>query len=105
MTNIKNTTQIPIPIDVQIGEPVIIKENGKEDTIKNKLGRFTIKFDLTIDDLPNDLMETYLSHEGDGKKDGWYYTLTDGTELHEEELIVGTKEVRDYKINQINGVQ
>jgi hypothetical protein len=56
--------------------------------------------------LKNSETHTTLVHpDSDIRKDGWYYTLTDGREYHEEDIIVSVEEIREYKINQIDGIQ
>ena len=86
------------------GDKVIIKESGETNQVVRAYGKITISLDV---DLPSDITTESgkYTKESDDKKIGWWYTLENGTEFHEDELIIGTDEIRDYKINQIDGIQ
>jgi hypothetical protein len=85
------------------GDKIIIKETGEEEVIQSAYGVVTyhLSFDLDLD-----IKETMKFTHSDTKPEGWYYTTKDGKEYHEDKLIVGKDNIRDYKINQIdNGLQ
>jgi hypothetical protein len=88
----------------RIGDPVIIKENGTIEHIKESWGKLIISLSI---DLPEEMnpQEGKFTHKSDDKKIGWWYTLKNGADYHEDELIIGTEEIRDFKINQIDGIQ
>ena len=83
-----------------VGDKIIIKETGEEDVIQNAYGLITYHMSFEMDwdedfDIKDDLHFTY----GDSKKEGWYYTIKNGKEYHEDKLIVGRDNIRDYKID------
>lgn len=85
------------------GDPVIIKENGTTEHIVRSYGKLIVSLSIDLPEM--NLKEGKFTHKSDDKKDGWWYTLKNGTEYHEDDLIIGTEEIREFKINQIDGVQ
>ena len=106
----------------KIGDPAIVKETGIQENILHKYGKITIQLDMKFDDVEwttngnvtdstsnqsiDDSQNLKMVHpDSDIRKDGWYYTLTDGREYPEEDIIVSMEEIREYKISQIDGIQ
>jgi hypothetical protein len=86
------------------GDKIIIKETGKEDTIKDAYSvvTYNVSFTYDINDISDMVEEDMIFTHHDTKPEGWYYITPEGKEYHEDKLIVGKDDIRDYKINQIN---
>lgn len=46
-------------------------------------------------------MSKALVKESEPKEEGTYYNLSDGKEYHQKDLIVGSDEIREHKLNKI----
>jgi len=114
-----------------IGDKAIIKKTGEEVKIKSSWGvkTITVSFDLDNDVLKDTLdkykEEITFTKEIDTEKspfqldlpiginneepkewlDNWYYELDNGEKVTKDDVVTGTDNIRDYKINQINGIQ
>jgi len=94
----------------KIGDNAMIKSNGLVSKIKDIYGTMDVQISLPKE------MVTFLSEEksyifndkekvsSSKKKNGWRYILSNGDEYHEEDLIIGDVNIREFKINQINGI-
>ena len=115
----------------KIGDKAIIKKTGEEAKIKNSWGVKTIKVSINLDDYGlKDTLGKYkeeitftkeidtekspfqldlpISVNGDKPKewlDNWFYELDNGEKVTKDDVVTGTDNIRDYKINQINGIQ
>jgi len=108
-----------------IGDKAIVKKTGEESIITKSWGIKTINISIDIDnDFLKDTLDKYkeeitftkeidkldlpINVNKDEPKewvDNWFYELDNGEKLTKDEVITGTNEIRDYKINQINGIQ
>jgi hypothetical protein len=96
------------------GDSVLIKETGEQSTIKTSYGVFEISLeikDIKMDSVEKEITENwfqkYVFKDVDkiSEKPGWHYHLENGKKVHEDDVIVGKEEIRDFKINQIDGIQ
>jgi len=96
------------------GDSVLIKETGEQSTIKNSYGVFEISLeiqDLKIDSVDREVIVNWYKKfvfkdkEKLEEKPGWHYHLENGKKVHEDDVIVGKTEIRDFKINQLDGIQ
>jgi hypothetical protein len=85
----------------------LIKETGEILDIKSNYGvsYFTMSIWRAIkNELSDELLEQiegqYI-HESSPKEEGQYYTLSNGKEYHEKDLIVGIDNIREDKLNKI----
>lgn len=88
------------------GDTVILKENGEQSVIVNTYGVYTIKVSFdNLEGIGEETLKLYkqqqLNEDNTKKKDGWYYTLENGNNIHEDDVIVGKDDIRDYKIKKI----
>ena len=115
---------------VGIGDKAIIKKTGKEAKITKSWGIKTITISIDLDDEKDsklaNLMSRYkeeitFTKEFDTDKldlpigvnkeepkewlDNWFYELDNGNKVTKDDVITGDENIRDYKIDQINGVQ
>lgn len=74
--------------------------------------RYSIKLMTISIELPDDMEETLKKSMSDNfigdfeykdtkDKEGDYFTLSDGKKYHEDELIVGLDNIREYKLKNI----
>jgi hypothetical protein len=112
-----------------IGDKAIIKKTGKEAKIKSSWGIKTINISINLEDdndslskvvskykeeitftkeIDTDKLDLPISVNKDKPKewlDNWFYELDNGEKVTKDEVVTGTDNIRDYKINQINGIQ
>lgn len=94
----------------KIGDNVIIKSTRLQSKIKKVYGMMKVEFSLPKEMVG--VVANHLSYSFDAKKldkvnsnkDGWIYLLINDIEYHEDDLIIGDINIREYKINQINGI-
>ena len=89
----------------KIGDNAMIKSNGLVSKIKDIYG----SMDFQMVTLLFEKEESYIFNDKEKvssskKKNGWRYILSNGDEYHEEDLIIGDVNIREFKINQINGI-
>jgi len=91
------------------GDPALIRETQKEERVVRSYGKTKISIDFKLDGFESELVETtvmkFKKECPDDRIDGWYYTLSDGKEYHENDLIIGREEIRDHKIQKLDGIQ
>lgn len=78
----------------------LVKETGQIIDIEDRWSVHYVSFSLDFENvetikLPE--MLTYTHGESSGKE-GQYYLTSDGQKLHEDDVIVGLDEIREYKI-------
>jgi hypothetical protein len=79
-----------------------LKSTGEIHQIKRSWGIKNINIDINIDGLDLKTKEQLLTYQSDKNiEEGWFYDLSDGSTVKEDEVIVGTEDIRDYKINKL----
>lgn len=81
----------------------LIKETGEILDIKSNYGvsYFTMSIEYELSDELLEQIEGQYIHESSPKEEGQYYTLSNGKEYHEKDLIVGIDNIREDKLNKI----
>ena len=88
-----------VTIDVKI--PVDSEENV--EFIREFLNRYKEEIKIGEDfNLPMQINNPLVRNTG--KPNRTYYLLSNGMKVKDDEVIVGRENIRDYKINQINGI-
>lgn len=85
----------------------LIKDTQQILNIENKYVVFIHKFnfEIKLDDGP--LLESLIESQKfthsikKSKKEGNWFLLSDGKEYHQDELVVGQEEIREYQLNKI----
>jgi hypothetical protein len=105
-----------------IGEKAIVKKTGEEAKITKSWGVKTINVSIDLDgeSLSNliskykeeitftkelDLPISVNKEEPKEWLDNWFYELDNGDKVTKDDVITGSEDIRDYKIDQINGIQ
>jgi hypothetical protein len=106
-----------------VGDKAILKKTGKEVKIKKSWGLKTIAVSFDLDnDVIKDTLDKYKEEITFTKEipdlpiginneepkewlDNWFYELDNGEKVTKDDVVTGTDNIRDYKINQINGIQ
>jgi hypothetical protein len=106
-----------------IGDKVLVIKTDSEHNITKSWGIKIITVDINngiaqkyLDDImikykeeitiPDDMeLPSNISIDSIQRhKDNWFYTLDNGETLEEKDVISGKENIRDYKINKINGI-
>lgn len=85
-------------------DKAIIKETGETKEVKSQYSVSYITTSFTFDlgeEKSDDIKEMTFVHNSVPKEEGEYYTLDDGKTYHEKDVIVGTEEIRDSKLNSL----
>lgn len=85
-------------------DKAIIKETGETKEVKSQYSVSYITASFTFDlgeEKSDDIKEMTFVHNSVPKEEGEYYTLDDGKTYHEKDVIVGTEEIRDSKLNSL----
>ena len=86
---------------------VLVIKTGELLDIKFSYKNMKIEIDLeNFSKETQDTMRLWTSSfpssdDTGNEKDGFWYTLSDGMKYHEDELIVGLDNIRDYKLKNI----
>lgn len=85
-------------------DKAIVKETGElyqvESQYSVKYMTMSFTFDMDEDQSEN-LKEMTFVHDSEPEEEGEYYTLSDGKVYHEKNVIVGTEEIRENKLNSL----
>ena len=85
-------------------DKALVKDTGETFHIESSYEVFSLTgsfvYDLENDADLKDVFGTY-THNSDPKEDGQYYTLSDGKEYHEKDIIVGMDNIREEKLKKI----
>lgn len=89
-------------------DKALIKKTGE---ILDIVNQYSIKMMTISIDLPDALKDTLsekimefeqkFEYKDNDDKEGDYFTLSDGKKYHEDELIVGLDNIREYKLKNI----
>ena len=85
----------------------LIKDTQQILNIENEYGVFytQVSFEIKLDDDPllESLTESqkFIHSTEKSKKEGNWFLLSDGKEYHQDELVVGQEEIREYQLNKI----
>jgi hypothetical protein len=83
----------------------LIKDTQQILNIENEYGVFytQVSFEIKLDDGPllESLTESQKFTHSTKKQEGNWFLLSDGKEYHQDELVVGQEEIREYQLNKI----
>jgi hypothetical protein len=85
-------------------DKAIVKETGELHKVESQyvVKHMTMTFNFDMNEEQSEHFEEMLFvHDSEPQEEGEYYTLDDGKVYHEKDVIVGTEEIRDSKLNQI----
>lgn len=85
-------------------DKAIVKETGETKEVKShySVSYITASFTFDLGDGQGEEMkEMKFVHDSMPQEEGEYYTLDDGKTYHEKDVIVGTEEIRDSKLNSL----
>jgi hypothetical protein len=85
----------------------LIKDTQEILEVENEYNVFfkELSFEYKIEDI--DFLETtiksqkFINMSERPKKEGTWFLLSDGKEYHQDELVVGQEEIREYQLNKI----
>jgi hypothetical protein len=83
-------------------DKAIVKETGETKEVKSQysVSYITASFTFDLGD-GEEMKEMKFVHDSVPQEEGEYYTLDDGKTYHEKDVIVGTEEIRDSKLNSL----
>jgi len=84
-------------------DKAIVKETGELHQVESQyvVKHMTMTFNFDTEEKSEDFEEMLFVHDSEPQEEGEYYTLDDGKVYHEKDVIVGTEEIRDSKLNSL----
>ena len=84
-------------------DKAIVKETGELHQVESQyvVKYMTMSYTFDTGEKNEDFEKMLFVHDSEPQEEGEYYTLDDGKVYHEKDVIVGTEEIRDSKLNQI----
>lgn len=90
-----------------IGEKALIKNTGEILEVMNyyAIKHMTFTIPISLEETFSKVQEkwTFESKDKEPLKEGGYYTLSDGKKYTDKDLVVGIKNIRNYKFKNILG--
>ncbi len=90
-------------------EKAILISTGEEVEITSSYGikMFSLSIDIELGNI--ELSDTnsrfvYNNSEHDTEDEGWFYILSNGLKVSDDEVITDKNDIRDYKIDKLNGI-
>lgn len=82
-------------------DKAIVKKTGEIVDIKDQFSLRYVSFSIDFENVETiklpESESTYTHSESSGKV-GEYYLTTDGRKFHEDDIVVGLDEIREYKL-------
>lgn len=92
---------------IRKNEPALIKATEEIFKISSQYFKVYIKVDIEVEDQIIEVLSKQkgqreeLKRDSEFELDDSYYTLENGVEYKEEELIIGLQKIREYKLSKI----